>query len=140
MYNRYIPQPDGSFRRSRQPDADRNDPPPQRQQPQPQLPPDQACTPPEKTQEEPPIRCNPHCGRPNSPRSNRPTPPISKNPPPQGKEGGDFFGVGRFLRQLLPRDFDTEDLLVVILLLLISGEGGEDSNSALLTLGLYLFL
>ncbi len=43
-----------------------------------------------------------------------------------------------FLRQLLPKDFDIEDLLVVLLLLLMAGE--EDSGNALLTLALYFFL
>ena len=45
-----------------------------------------------------------------------------------------------FLRQLMPRDFDTGDLLVVILLLLMSGDCTDAQNSALLTLVLYLFL
>ena len=46
----------------------------------------------------------------------------------------------QFLRHLLPRDFDTGDLLVVILLLLMSGDCQEDQNTALLTLALYLFM
>jgi hypothetical protein len=45
-----------------------------------------------------------------------------------------------FLKQLLPRDFDTTDLMVVLLLLLMSGDCQEDQNTALLTLALYLFL
>jgi len=48
--------------------------------------------------------------------------------------------VGSFLKRLLPRDFDTGDLLVVILLLLMSAEECEDQSTALLTLALYLFL
>ena len=48
--------------------------------------------------------------------------------------------VLHFLRQLLPKNFDTGDLLVVILLLLMSSDCTEDQNSALLTLVLYLFL
>ena len=52
------------------------------------------------------------------------------------KEGS----VASFLRQLLPKDFDTSDLLVVILLLLMSGDCAEDQNTALLTLALYLFM
>ena len=43
------------------------------------------------------------------------------------------------MKQLLPRDFDTADLIVVLLLLLISADGSDD-NCALLTLALYLFL
>ena len=46
-----------------------------------------------------------------------------------------------FLRELLPRDLDTGDLLIVILLLLMSADGsGEDQGNALLTLALYLFM
>ena len=48
--------------------------------------------------------------------------------------------MGTFLRQLLPRDFDIADLIVVLLLLLMASDKQEDSNSALLTLALYLFL
>lgn len=42
--------------------------------------------------------------------------------------------------QLLPNDFDTGDLLVVLLLLLISADGCEDRSNSLLTLALYLLL
>ena len=45
-----------------------------------------------------------------------------------------------FLKNLLPKDFDTGDLLVVLLLLLMAGDCGEDQNTAILTLALYLFL
>jgi len=48
--------------------------------------------------------------------------------------------VGGFLRQLLPKDFDTGDLIVVLLLLLMAGDCEEDKNNALLTLALYFFL
>ncbi len=48
--------------------------------------------------------------------------------------------MGSFLRNLLPGNFDTEDLLIVLLLLLMSGECQEDGNLPLLTLALYLFL
>ncbi len=49
-------------------------------------------------------------------------------------------GILDFWRQLLPKDFDTGDLLIVLLLLLMAGDGQEDQNSALLTLALYLFM
>jgi hypothetical protein len=48
--------------------------------------------------------------------------------------------IGHFFRGLLPRDFDTSDLLIILLLLLISGDCQEEQNTALLTLVLYLFL
>lgn len=63
-----------------------------------------------------------------------------RQPPPPTGPGKPGLGVGDFFRQLLPRDFDMEDLLIVILLLLMSGDGQEDENFALLTLALYLFL
>jgi hypothetical protein len=47
--------------------------------------------------------------------------------------------VDGFLRQLLPKDFDTGDLMVVLLLLLMAGDCPEDQNTALLTLAIYLF-
>lgn len=114
MYNRYIPQSDGTYHRSRMPDAAPTPPPPQ-PKPAPPIPP---CPPPE-----PPRRpCPPP----------RPRPRPSREP-----ENASVLG---FLKNLLPRDFDTGDLLVVLLLLLISGDCAEDQNTALLTLALYLFL
>lgn len=95
MYNRYTPQPDGSYRRSPAPDA-----------PLPPVPP--------------------------------PNPPSIPSSPP-GPEGGPL-GIGNFFRQLLPGGLNIEDLLVVLLLLLMSPDPGEDQSWALLTLALYLFL
>lgn len=122
MYNRYIPQPDGSYRRSRM------DEPPRRQpQPAPPRPPE----PPEEPPKEPPVTCAakaPVCD---------PAPPApQKNPEPQPHHQS----AGRFLRQLLPKDFDTGDLIVVFLLLLIAGDCAEERNNALLTLALYFIL
>ena len=48
--------------------------------------------------------------------------------------------VTGFLKQLLPKDFDTGDLIVVLLLLLMAGDKPEDKSTALLTLALYCFL
>jgi len=115
MYNRYIPQPDGSFRRSRM--QDRHPPAPPRQERRPE-PPKEVC-PPEETQHT--------------------APPRKQEPHPQQAHTG-TTGIGGFLRQLLPKDFDTSDLLIVILLLLMAGDCAEDQNTALLTLALYLFM
>lgn len=104
MYNRYIPQQDGSHRRSRveeQPAPEQSahrQPSPPQAQPQAAPPPQQIHSPPNTT------------------------------------------NVGNFLRQLLPKDFDTGDLIVVLLLLLMAGDKPEDRNTALLTLALYCFL
>lgn len=96
MYNRYIPQQDGTFQRKREPDATR---PPAPKPPTPEPPPRQ-----------------PH-----------------REPP----MGGSVTG---FLKRLLPNGFDTGDLIVVLLLLLMAGDKPEEKNTALLTLALYCFL
>lgn len=102
MYNRYIPQSDGTHRRRPTPEPPRPVPPP---------PPEPPC------QEPPPPR------------------PHKPNNPPQS-----FGGIGNFLRQILPANFDIGDLIVVLLLLLMAADCQEDQNTALLTLALYLFL
>ena len=98
MYNRYIPQQDGTFRKRQEPDV----------------------------------------ARPNPPRPNPPPPEPSPRPPHGVPPMGD--SVTGFLKRLIPRDFDTGDLIVVLLLLLMAGDKPEDKNTALLTLALYCFL
>lgn len=107
MYNRYIPQPDGSFRRNRMEDTPRPAPRPESRREKPDPAPE--------------------------PERSKPA-PIPPRPPKRPEP------VGHFLKQLLPKGFDTEDLLIVLLLLLLSGDCREDQNTALLTLVLYLFL
>ena len=93
MYNRYIPQQDGSYRKNRIPEQ---------KPPQPSIP-------------QPPCPC----------------------PPPPSRTEASAEG---FLRQLLPKNLDTGDLFIILLLLLMAGDCQEDKNTALLTLALYLFL
>lgn len=112
MYNRYVPQPDGSYRRNRIPD-------PTLQHPRPQRPVKESCPEPEP----------PPCEEPKQEHTNR-------QPPNQKQEGS----MDRFLRQLLPKDFDTGDLIVVLLLLLMAGDAKEDRHNALLTLALYFLM
>lgn len=64
-------------------------------------------------------------------------PPPARRPPVSDNGAG---SVGSFLKGLLPQNFDTEDLMVVLLLLLMSGNSGTDQNAALMTLVIYLFL
>ncbi len=103
MYNRYVPQQDGSFKRNRAEDAPRS-----------------------------------------APNNNRPPPPPAPEPPspppPPVHISPASGNIGGFLRRLIPKDFDTGDLIVVLLLLLMAGDKPEDRNSALLTLALYCFL
>lgn len=96
MYNRYIPQQDGTYQKNRIPTPSPPPPPPPKPQPQP---------------------CD------------EPSPPMRQ---PEG--------AFSFLKQLLPQDLDTGDLLIIILLLLMAGDGKDNKNSWLLTLALYLFL
>jgi hypothetical protein len=108
MYNRYIPQQDGSHRRRFVPDP----------------PKPQPCCPP------PPVT-EPECITPAPP----PPQPRRQNCPSRQEAGA--FG---FLKNILPRDFDTGDLMIILLLLLMAGDCQEDQNWAMLTLALYLFL
>lgn len=106
MYNRYIPQPDGSYRRNRMPDAHRS---PSQRSP--------AQEPPAKQEYAPP-----------------PPPPPTQVPI---VSGGSITG---FLRQLLPKDFDTADLIIVLLLLLMAGDNEKERSTALLTMALYFIM
>lgn len=137
MYNRYIPQSDGSYRRNRIPDIT-NEPPKQAYPPHREVPNETAP---------PPASCDQNTGvRPcqiGQPCPNSfPSPPKPPQKPRQNhsRESPPDLGIGSFLRRLLPSDFDAEDLLVILLLLLMAGDNQEDQNSALLTLALYLFL
>lgn len=119
MYNRYVPQADGSYRRNKVEDPGKQSRQvPQSKPPQPKPPQPQNCHPQET------------CGPDPKPNNHA----LPANPPHQGKQ------VGGFLRQLLPKDFDTADLIIVLLLLLLAGDCEEERNTAMLTLVLYLFM
>ena len=88
------------------------------------------CPPPQPCNKPQPSPCPP-------PEPPRPAPePPCRRPPERRKE----TGVGSFLKNLLPKDFDTGDLIIILLLLLMAGDCAEDQNTALLTLALYLFM
>lgn len=119
MYNRYVPQPDGSFRRNRVPDQSHRE----HQRPQRQgAPKPPVCPPPEPEQCVPPP---PPPKKDNRRKQNR----------PQEKES-----ITGFFKNLLPKDLDTADLLIILLLLVMAGDCEEDKNNALLTLALYFLL
>ena len=76
-------------------------------------------------------------------------PSLIPDPPPQREESTPGIpnpkprvntDAGGFLRQLLPKSFDTGDLIIVLLLLLMAGDCEEEKNTALLTLALYFFM
>lgn len=89
-------------------------------------------SPEEEWHEEPPCQKGQPCAHARQPRPYFP----QQSRPQQPKDTGIFS----FLRQLLPKNLDTEDLLIILLLLLMSGDCAEDQNTALLTLAIYLFL
>lgn len=101
MYNRYIPQPDGSHQRNRIPEPQRN------------------------TSQHSPII------------PDQPTVPQHSSPAPHKHQGDSLIGM---LRNLLPKNLDTGDLIVILLLLLMANDCEENRNHALLTLALYFFL
>ena len=101
MYNRYIPAPDGSYKKQTIP------------------------------------YCPPPCSQPQE-QQKPPCPPPRPPEPPAGPVGGK--SIGDFLGQLLPAGFDTEDLIVVLLLLLMSGNCDSGPNMPLITMLNYLFL
>lgn len=128
MYNRYIPQADGSFRRSRVPEPVTS---PQRQE---ERPPDRQEAVPKEAGQKPNASFAP---QPRSYGYQSHSAPSPRNVP---YHDGQTVSVGSFLKGLLPQNFDTEDLIVVLLLLLMSGNSSKDQNAALLTLVIYLFL
>lgn len=124
MYNRYIPQPDGTYRRNRIPEP---------AHPGPRLPEKPPCPPePIKSEPPPPPACpqkQPHCNK---------RPP--QRPPQHKEECQPEQSVTGFLRRLLPKDFDTGDFIIVLLLLLMAGDSCDEQNNALLTLALYFLM
>lgn len=136
MYNRYIPQADGSYRRSTQ--QDRSVHPGQKQNTM-----GQNVHQSKPTQEaaRPPVQEGRPCRGEHDPHKPHCSPPVMPTPEPCREQiRQDETNVGSFLRRLLPREFDTGDLLIVLLILLMAGDCREEQNTALLTLVLYLFL
>ena len=74
-----------------------------------------------------------------APQKVSPAPPVSPSTSAQQKPAQPQNPLG-FLRTLLPREFDTGDLIIVLLLLLMAGDCQEEQNTALLTLALYFFM
>lgn len=121
MYNRYIPQPDGSYQRNRMQE-------PKREPEHPPQPPVVPSAVPECQQTSEPC--------PGCPNRRPPRHPAGTHP----RREPQSWDTASFLKQLIPQNFNTEDLLVVLLLLLMAGDCREDHNYAMLTLVLYLFL
>lgn len=125
MYNRYIPQPDGSYRRN---------PTPEPQQEKPKRP-----TPPPAPVPSPPTNPNP-CPPPKPEECPRRHGQKKAIQPPRKPQEQNQDSLTGFFKNLLPRNIDTADLMIILLLLLMAGDCEESKNNALLTLALYFFM
>ena len=126
IYNRYIPQNDGTYRRTLVPEKLRNSGQPASKS--------MDFPVPEKQEEAAAESLQPKLAHKSASKElHRQSKPNFHKAPPT-KPAKDFF------RTLLPKDLETGDLLIIALLLLMSGDNSEDHNSALLTLALYLFM
>lgn len=72
-----------------------------------------------------------------SPRPQEPPRQVPPSPPPNPPKPEPMLS---FIRRLLPKGFDTGDLIVVLLMLLMAGDCEEERNNAMLTLAIYFFL
>ena len=72
-----------------------------------------------------------------SPRPQEPPRQVPPSPPPKPPKPEPMLS---FIRRLLPKGFDTGDLIVVLLMLLMAGDCEEERNNAMLTLAIYFFL
>ena len=103
MYNRYIPQPDGTYQKNR------------------------LHEPPARQQRNKPIQA--------SQDEHFPPPPL-----PNKEAERTHGGIMDFFKNLFPGEFDTGDLLIILILLLMAGDRKENNGNALLTLVLYLLM
>ena len=73
-----------------------------------------------------------------SPAPPPPAPPPGPPGPPRPPEKPE--SIPGFFDDLLPKGLDTEDLIVILLLLLMSENCRDTPNTALVTMLIYLFL
>ena len=149
MYSRYIPRESGGFERRRLPDRTESPPPPPT-----------AARPMGTPEQIPEIRMGGHDPSGLGPPQPGPGPPIGGGPgrgsagPMRPGPGGigfgptepgrgpglGLFGPGSPLGRLLPRGLETEDLLVLAVLLLAMKQDGAAGTELLIAAALYLFL
>ncbi len=140
MYSRYTPRPEGGFVRQQLPDgaelraAQGRSPP--------ALPPEPPGEAGVRRPEGPPAPVRPEPELPPPPQRVQPTGasrPRNPGPPPLPSPSG-LFGPEGLLARLLPRGLDTEDLLILAVLLLSKKQEGAEPIELLIALGLYLWL
>ena len=85
-------------------------------------------------------RVGAHTVRPPVPHPPPPQPPPGIHPPPPPPLFGGLLGPDGLLGQLLPHGLDTEDLLILAILLLSMKQDGASPTELLIAVGLYLWL
>ena len=151
MYSRYTPNASGGFDRRQLPDeADlraaqgRAPPSDGRQNAECKMQNEGAGN--EKTDPSTPLRSaqddcvGAHTVRPPIPHPHQPPPPPGIHPPPPPPLFGGLLGPDGLLGQLLPHGLDTEDLLILAILLLSMKQDGASPTELLIAVGLYLWL
>lgn len=130
MYNRYTPRQDGGYSKNRIPDSSNRCPPPQEQP--------SCCSPAQNHQDccppEPASCCPPE--PPSCPPKPQDTPCYCS--PGCNTQGG--TSASNFLSGLLPKNMDTGDLLMLLILLLLMTDGSEEAPNPLLTLALFFLM
>ena len=121
MYNRYIPQPDGTHKRKRAFDQANNTIPLQTICPHIERVPEKTNTYTHGSNEKTSVAST------SENRNNARNKAITQR-------------TNSFLQNIFPRELDAGDLLIIILLLLVSGDCPDEQNNALLTLAIYLFM
>lgn len=139
MYNRYVPQGDGTFQRNQMPDAPPRPTVSARQQSQRR----------QSTLDAPPPLSTPQSGSHMPPQ---PEPPHRESQPeaavprqrsiPQEDRGPQPLNqnASAFFSRFLPKNMDSGDLLMLMILLLLLSDGDEDAPPVLLTIALYFLL
>ena len=82
----------------------------------------------------------PHPHQPPPPPHSPSQPPPGIHPPPPPPILGGLLGPEGLLGQLLPHGLDTEDLLILAILLLSMKQDGASPTELLIAVGLYLWL
>ena len=122
MYNHYIPQSDGTYRRNYVPEATT------RRQP-PRHPVTQNTEPPPKKEFSA-----------SEAKSTYPSNPAPQTCSAGSKTSSEHTSPFSLLKSLLPKDVDSYDLIIIALLLLLCGASGEDDLAPILTVALYFLL
>ena len=133
MYSRYTPNGNGGYDRRELPDAG-------------DLRQAQSRPPPPPPEEHSPPPPPPAAGRPGPEARPAPgsgpggaRPPGLRPAPPPSPLGG-LSGLGGLLSQLLPHGLDSEDLLILAILLLCMKQDGASPTELLMATGLYFWL